>query len=71
MSSLPKVMQRAAICTLIGVALGYSGMAALVYVATDPRIQSRGPVAMPLDKYRCPQGPEFQICRIAAKEPTP
>lgn len=68
MAPFPKLVQRAALCTLAGITLGYSGMAALVYVATDPRLQPRAPVAMPLDKYRCPQGDEFQLCRITAKE---
>lgn len=64
-------LRRALLCAGLGTVLGYVGMIGLVYVATDPRLQPQGPVAMPLDKYRCPQGPEFQLCRIAAKEPTP
>ncbi len=68
MSPSPKLVQRAALCALLGTTMGYLGMAGLVYIATDPRIQPQAPVSMPLDKYRCPQGDEFQLCRITAKE---
>lgn len=64
-------LRKALLCAGVGTVLGYVGMIGLVYVASDPRLQPQGPVSMPLDKYRCPQGPEFTLCRITSKEPRP